>query len=517
MSNIGQWLGDNKERVLNTWELQVKKYIPVARALDGPELDNSIPEMYDELVSVLKADEPKNHLDQVDKALGKQHGGQRSRLRGYELTHVIEEYQILRHVLFDVAREHEELDAKDTDLILDAITIGIRNAASQFTKIRTGQLRHSKKEAEKANVAKSAFLANMSHEIRTPLAAILGYSELLRSPASGMDRSKFVDVICRNGKLLSTLIDDILDLSKIEAGHLEVELVEFKLHQLVENVMDLFYEQAKTQGINLSVEFDTSTPDQVTSDPTRIRQILINLVGNALKFTSVGYVKLKVKPIYSPSLMLHFAVEDSGIGMNKEQEAKLFKPFGQADSSMTRKYGGSGLGLALSRKLAEALGGTVSIKSCEPEKGCTFVACVKAKRVGLVAPQIESAKSKVIHSKVLLVDDSQENQICVKFLLEKNGINVDVASDGREAIDKIHSGDYDVILMDVQMPVLNGYDATRELREEGYKKPIVALTAHAMAEDYERSLNAGCDAHITKPVDIAFLVRTINDIGKYLH
>ncbi len=532
MQSIGQWLEENKQRVLDKWEERLRQKIPVTKPIDSTELTNSIPELYDDLVKTLIESKPKEYLKKVGVSLGKDHGEQRSRIRGYNLTFVIEEYQILRQVLLEVARERGELDSEDTDLILDTITIGIRNAASEFTKIKTDQLVRAKQDAEKASVAKSAFLANMSHEIRTPLGAILGYTELLKEAPSKSERDKYIQVINRNGKLLSKLIDDILDLSKIEAGHLEIEYIEFNLLDLLNEIITLFSERAKDKNIELIIEFPDDIPERICSDPTRIRQILINLVGNAIKFTSVGHVKVSVKvstyishkvtaikSIYSkgnlsenPSMVLDFLIEDTGIGMNIDDSKSMFEPFSQIDSSMTRRFGGTGLGLSLSRKLARALGGDVWVKHCEINKGCTFVATVEAKAAGSLNPSIKPVETDLSKIKVLLVEDSIDNQFYIKQLLVEKDIEVDIASDGKEGVDKAMARFYDIIIMDVQMPILDGYQATRLLREKNYDRPIIALTAHAMSEDQKKSIAAGCDAHLTKPIDPDDLIRAISEL-----
>lgn len=399
-------------------------------------------------------------------------------------------------------------------IILDAITIGVRNAVSEFAKIRAEQLHHSKLEAEKANVAKSNFIANISHEIRTPLGAILGYTELLKTSSSRSEREGYVKIIARQGKLLSQLIDNILDLSKVEAGSLEVESVPFNLRELLDEVLDLFFERAKTKGLRLWAEIDPAIPMHINSDPLRLRQILINLVGNSIKFTPGGFVKIVVT---SQGRHLSFSVEDSGIGIADEDVSKLFQPFVQADSSMTRKFGGTGLGLSLSRQLARALGGDVNLEKCKVGEGCMVVATIEAKSSEIVQDFPIRKSNGRIRTKILLVDDSPDNQDYIEQLLKRNGMDVDVACDGRQGVDMAQLDDYDIILMDVQMPILNGHDATMELRKYGYTKPIVALTAHSMFEDHEKSRAVGCDAHLTKPIIQSTLIRTIHQLRRNLH
>jgi signal transduction histidine kinase/CheY-like chemotaxis protein len=379
----------------------------------------------------------------------------------------------------------------------------------------------AKVTAENANATKSAFLANMSHEIRTPLGAILGFSELLKDlNLSHDDRSQFIETIIRNVHSLTRIIDDILDLAKVESGKLDVEEIEFSLFDLMNEAMDLFREKAKQKGIFLIQSVEENVPSSLFSDPTRLRQILINVIGNAVKFTDKGGVKVILRAggdIEGP-LTVQIEVKDTGRGLTEEQRDRLFQPFMQADNSTTRQFGGTGLGLALSKRLAEALGGTIKFGECAPQKGCTFIITFVA-----TASKNESVKSsngfpqstapkKVLpleNIKVLLVDDSVENQYLVRKLLEKNGARVEVASDGGEAVRRAFSNSFDVVLMDIQMPKMDGYEAIRELKENGYTVPVIALTAHAMVEERVKTKAAGFAAHLTKPLDNEEVIHTV--------
>ena len=522
MSEVGAWLEKNRERVIKTWEDRVKESLPPSRPLGEPELDNSIPDLYDQMIATLQAPEPKAYLDKVEKALGKSHGEQRSRFRGYNLNHVIEEYQLLRQVIFDVARELEVVDAKETDIILDAITIGIRNAASAFTKIRTAQLLQSKIEAESANVAKSNFLANMSHEIRTPLGVILGFSTLLKESGVGQaEREQYVDTILRNGSALTKIIDDILDLAKVEAGQIEIKRIPFSFYDFMIEATEIFQDKAKLKGIFLLLEIGKDVPTRICSDPTRLRQILINLIGNALKFTSEGGVRVTVSSTTDPDGHLRIAIDvkDSGIGISEEQRAKLFQPFVQADNTTTRKFGGTGLGLVLAQKLAHALGGSVDITECSVGKGCTFRVVFVATAAKGILKSLEQgqglnkvARLPLQDLRILVVDDSPDNLFLVTRVLIKKGATVDTAPDGEFAVKMALAGTYDAVLMDIQMPVLDGYGATAALLKKDYKPPIIALTAHAMAADRARTNLAGFAGHLTKPLDPMALVNTISSL-----
>lgn len=383
------------------------------------------------------------------------------------------------------------------------------------------ELNEEKARAEHANRTKSSFLANMSHEIRTPLAAILGFTELMNSCENPNERSMFANVVSRNGNALIKLIDDIIDLTRVEAGRLQLERVDFEIRELINEITTLFRTPIENKKLKLHVKIDPRTPDRINSDPTRIRQILINLLGNAMKFTQRGSVSLLVETQFKNGSIscVNFSVTDTGIGMTKEQAQKLFEPFCQADESTTRRFGGSGLGLALSRKLAKALGGEVKIKECIPGKGCTFLASVEAvpaKYETKTSSQPTNSKASPPQrgriARILLVEDSIDNQMLIKLLLSKAGMSVDVASNGSEGVKMAESNEYDVVLMDMQMPVLDGYAATEQLRQNGYDRPIIALTAHAMIEDRQRSMELGCDAHLTKPLDSKLLVETISDL-----
>ncbi|HEX4926167.1 MAG TPA: response regulator [Bdellovibrionales bacterium] len=374
----------------------------------------------------------------------------------------------------------------------------------------------AKDEAAAANRAKSNFLANMSHEIRTPLGAVLGFAELMANPdQTQAERLHCLATIKRNGELLSRLISDILDLSKVEAGHLQIERVQFPLPDTIVAVVGTLDQTAKEKGITLDLKTAGMLPAKIHSDPTRLRQILFNIIGNAIKFTQKGGVHVEVK-YDRPSNKMQIDVTDEGTGIEAAQAEKIFKPFMQADSSTTRKFGGTGLGLSLSRKLARALGGDVELTRSEPGKGSTFSVTIDAGSVdgevfvqGVQWPldlknQRPSAATQSrsldgIH--ILLVEDSQDNQVLLTRFLTLAGAKVEVAENGEEGVKKALGGDHHVVLMDIQMPVLDGYQATQQLRQSAFEKPILALTAHALKEERERCLQVGCDDHLTKPVD----------------
>ena len=380
--------------------------------------------------------------------------------------------------------------------------------------------------AEAANVAKSSFLANMSHEIRTPLTAIIGFSEsLLDSSQSMSERVDSINTVVRSGKHLLQIINDILDISKVEAEKLQLEKIEVSPFELINDVHSLVSLVSQEKGLFFNIKYEFPLPDKINTDPVRFKQIIINLCTNAVKFTEKGGVDIIVSCDLDNNLFF-VKVADTGIGLSEKQMSNIFDPFTQADVSTTRQYGGTGLGLHLSQQLAGKLGGDITVESTVG-KGSTFCASVlmgellhtkmllSMPHIELTSPQsiVEYRDSK-LSGKVLLTEDNIDNQRLVSMYLKKLGADVTVANNGKEAIDYTEKDQFDLILMDVQMPVMNGIDATKYLRENGYKKPIVALTANAMKEDVDTCLEAGCDDFIQKPI---IQQQFINNVSRYLN
>tara|TARA_B110001454_G_scaffold16145_2_gene14608 strand:- start:19867 stop:22383 length:2517 start_codon:yes stop_codon:yes gene_type:complete len=372
--------------------------------------------------------------------------------------------------------------------------------------------KYAREQAENANNSKSTFLANMSHEIRTPLNALIGFNELLRSNSLNQyERAEYHNIIQRNGELLLHLIDDILDLSKVEAGHLALETVQISLMDLLSEMKSFKTAKASAKGLKFIMDVAENVPDKFVTDPLRLKQILNNIIGNAIKFTMEGHVKVSVKLNESQQRLI-ISVSDTGIGIAPEDREKLFQPFSQADASVTRKYGGTGLGLILSKRLAQRLGGDLVLKDTNASEGATFIIEIASNLTAnsTVESVVTLPEKSIENIKILVVDDSVDNQVLMEHILKSRGAIVDTADNGKSGMNKALANEYDIVLMDVQMPVLDGHSATRILRERGYTRPIIGLTAHAMQDDRRRCLEAGCTDYLTKPIRTDMLIQTIS-------
>ncbi len=376
-------------------------------------------------------------------------------------------------------------------------------------------------DASEANQAKSRFLANVSHEIRTPLSVILGFADLALDDENLPHETRgYVEAIRRNGRQLAQLLGEVLDLSKIEARRMEIESLRFPLSPFLTDVVSSMGVSAREKGLSLKLERVGALPKHVTTDPTKLRQILLNLLCNGIKFTEKGHVTLTVrlssKPEPGKVAHLEFCVSDSGIGIPDGQKERLFQPFTQAEAGTSRKYGGTGLGLTLSRELSSALGGSLVLSRSEVGRGSTFICSVPCGELEAELADMSEARndsSDELHlggKKVLLVEDSEDNQILISHYLSAAGLSVEVARNGREGIEKARRQRFDLVVMDIQMPGMDGHEAARRLRAEGFKKPIIALTANAFKEDRDRAFESGFSEYLTKPVNRTLLLRTLD-------
>jgi CheY-like chemotaxis protein/nitrogen-specific signal transduction histidine kinase len=380
--------------------------------------------------------------------------------------------------------------------------------------------RQLRREAERANQAKTNFLANVSHEIRTPMTAILGYAEILKDPRlAPAERADYIETIRRNGDHLLAIINDILDISKIEADAMRLDTRDVQVPEIVRDVVRLLHVRAVAQGISLTYGIEGDAAHlAVRSDPVRIRQVLMNLVGNAVKFTTEGSVRVTVSATRKgPRAEIRIAVQDTGCGIAPEDIPTLFQPFTQTDTSFTRRHGGAGLGLAISRRLAAMLGGRIEVVS-EPGRGSTFTFLFEADLAALPAaseravvmglPGLPSGGPGPLSGlRVLLVEDSIDSQRILSALLGLAGANVTVAGDGMVALKQLGDGaEPHLVIMDIQMPGMDGIEATRLIRERGFRGRILALTAAALKGERDRAIGAGCDGFFVKPISRQELV-----------
>ncbi|MBC8481638.1 MAG: DUF3365 domain-containing protein [Planctomycetes bacterium] len=414
------------------------------------------------------------------------------------------------------------LSAMDLDdrRVLQAVVRDIREH-----KRAEENLRQAKMDAEAATKSKGQFLASMSHEIRTPMNSIIGFSDILADEELTDQQNDHVNMIRNSGKHLLQLINDILDFSKIEAGKLDIEMAECSLEQIFSTIESMMQPLIKDKNLEFKIQEDGSLPAHIYTDGARLQQCLINLVNNAIKFTETGYVHLNVSlELKTGEPYIRFDVEDTGIGISYEKQDKVFESFSQAESNTSQKYGGTGLGLAITKQLTELLGGEIALTS-EEGKGSVFSLMIPAGLDVTEQPFLDRSNiDKHINigreashyefvGHVLVAEDVETNQVLIKSLLQRMGLEVTIVADGNEAVQKAVSSEYDLIFMDIQMPNMNGYEATKELRKKGIVIPIIALTANAMIGDDNKCIEAGCDDYLPKPLDRRQLLEKIK---KYL-
>jgi PAS domain S-box-containing protein len=386
------------------------------------------------------------------------------------------------------------------------------------------KLRRAKEAAEESTRAKAIFLATMSHELRTPMNGVLGCTQLLEDTSLTDPQRELLETMHRSAESLLVLVNDILDFSKIEAGKMSLEVADVELHPLIADVVTLTSETAKKKGLLVEVQVAPDIPAVLRGDPVRLRQILFNLVGNAVKFTERGGIHISVNAGRRPqensdAIVLQWTVKDTGIGITVEQQSRLFGAYVQAEDSTARKYGGTGLGLMICCQLVELMGGAMMVESV-PGKGSSFTYFTSLlpaiQRIPSAEPKKSSVASMVDRTtpfKILVVDDNETNQVVACKFLQKLGCQVEVARNGREAVDSIARATYDAVLMDCEMPVMNGYEATQEIRRQEQITTkhlhIIALTGHASSEDEQKCRQAGMDDVVTKPITLPTLRATL--------
>jgi PAS domain S-box-containing protein len=397
-------------------------------------------------------------------------------------------------------------------------TTGVINYIRDITepKEKEEELREAKKAAEAASIAKSEFLANMSHEIRTPLNVVIGAADLIMETELTDKQLGLVEMFQANSELLLSIVNNIIDISRIESGKIELEYTDFDLKRLVKKIHGVMSSRARKKGLKFNLHVDPDLPAILKGDPVRFQQVMINLIGNAIKFTHRGYVKINCGYAQDDASCFLFSVKDSGIGLPKDKMASIFDAFTQADASTTRGFGGTGLGLSIAKKLVELMGGQIWVES-KPRQGSTFYFTAKFEVVSQnletdTAVNQKIAKAPIVPGlspdeplKMLLVDDYEHNLTILLHYLKGENFVIDTAEDGVEALEKFKTEQYDIVLMDMQMPVMDGYDATRHIRmiEKEQKRdrtPVIAVSAYALKGELKKSIDAGCDDHLNKPV-----------------
>ncbi len=437
---------------------------------------------------------------------------------GADLTTIVDSRDTRKLVRSSGVTELQQL-AITINRVLDAhrTSASALDAQGKQLLVQADDLRRAVANAEAAIKSKNEFFASISHEIRTPMTAILGFADMLAEDGmANEDRRSCVATIRRNGETLLSMISDILDLAKLEAAGMQVEMRAISPIEVATDAFELLRPIAAKKTIEYQIQIDPKTPAIMTGDSVRLKQVLVNLLGNAIKFTSSGFVRLHIAPSETSPNHLLLEVHDSGVGMTEAQMSRLFQPFAQAEASTNRKFGGTGLGLTISKRLSQLMSGDVSVTS-KPGVGSVFTLALYVKVPNTIAIPVASGNSEDVKpvgvtapipmdcgSRILLAEDGVDNRRLLLHILTKAGFRVDVAENGVEAVEAVLSTDrtapYQLVLMDMSMPLMDGYEATAVLRRRGYRGPIIALTAHTGAEHIEQCLKAGCDDHAGKPV-----------------
>ncbi|MBC7742080.1 MAG: response regulator [Bdellovibrionaceae bacterium] len=520
--------------ILTVWETQARQRVPAAQKQSKLALQDSLPEFIEQMACTIIAYNPDSQKQENYK-VAREHGEDRAHQQSYTLVDIVAEFRLLRAIVIQKLEVDTPIDTESQRLIHDYVDRGVGEAVSMFAELDKKNLELQKTElesirhsAEQASSAKSAFLANMSHEIRTPLGAIMGFVELIKdSNLQPVDVQSYLSIIERNSQHLLRIIDDILDLSKVEAGKMVIEKIEFSFAEFMAEFSSLVGIKARDNGIVFEFSASTLLPEKIISDPTRLRQILSNVVGNAIKFTEKGKVELAAA--YQNN-QIKFQVTDTGRGISFEQRKNLFKAFSQADSSTTRKFGGTGLGLILVKNLSEALGGDFVLTKSELGVGSVFTITIPVdtpKKVVLSALQKvrilanpEEIKMVAANSlqglKILLMEDSPDNQLLIQRILAATGALITVANNGAEGVKLAMEHRFDILLVDIQMPVMDGHEAVRYLRAKDYAGPIVALTAHAMKDEREKAVVSGFSHFLTKPIHRKSLIDLMSHLYRPL-